>query len=656
MIWQSRPQHLAASEVKSMSVLTPPMSSPASLKRSYADTGLDGRVRDETTPTPSGATQVPVSSQACSRSPSSVDLPMSTSSTAFNTSIAAIPDSATALAEIPNKRPKLTFAENQDKQMERQLKEQQRVEEKTKKEEEKAKKEEEKARRNEEKRVKEAEKEDRKKSKEGQAKAREAEKQRKLEEKQKAEEEKNKKARVCLYTGFERVMCVMLTFLQSQLRLNAFFVPPSIPNGTPSASPTGDISSPLSSRRNSIAEIHATDAPRERARSVSATPRKACPSDYERQFPPFFLQSHTVLAPYSRFSRDEKGLKYARTKIDEGLGQGNGTARSFDAYDLLHLPSKSSQRSDGIYAVKDIFAIHTVKDIMAKIHGSVRNPIDLTESQFSRVTQKPTDLLKNIPMKYLKFDEDYRPPYTGTFTKSLDRRAVSRLCRKPFSRELPNTNYDYDSEAEWEEPGEGEDLNSEGEEEVGEDDEENDMEGFLDDENDALKRGPLLGDLKPTCSGICWESLGNEDYQLANLDVLDPSLCKLDILMGKSLIPVPVPTLTNIENPQLPIDPYSTSYWKPITSITSINTPHLHGMLMEPPRIPLNPINRQNTLLVPSATTAGTKIAGSNTHTSMKPATGPKRLIPSELWQEFKTAVDGNELTKLGLLEVLKKQ
>lgn len=597
-----------------MSVLTPPMSSPTSLKRSYADTGLDGHLRDETTPTPGGTTQQPVSSQACSPSPSSVDLPMSTSSTAFNTSIAAVPDSSAATAESPNKRPKLTFANKKPKQIERQLKDQQKAEEKTKKEEEKAKKEEEKARRNEEKQAKEAEKEDRKKAKEEQTKAREAEKQRKLEEKQKAEEEKNKKAR-------------------SQLRLNAFFVQPPMPNGTPSASPTGDISSPLNSRRSSIAEIHAIEAPRERSRSVSATPRKARPSDYERQFPPFFLQSHTVLAPYSRFSRDEKGLKYAQTKIDEGLGQGTGTARPFNAYDLLHLSSESGQRFPRVRAVKDV---------IAKIHGSVRNPIDLTESQFKRVIQKPTDLLKTIPMKYLKFDEDYRPPYTGTFTKPLDRRAMSRLCRKPFSRELPNTNYDYDSEAEWEEPGEGEDLNSEGEEEVGEDDEENDMEGFLDDENDALKRGPLLGDLEPTCSGICWESLGKEDSKLENLDVLDLSLFKLDILM---------------DNPQLPIDPYSTSYWKPTTSVNSINaSPHVKGALMEPPRIPLNPINRQNTLLGPSAATTGAKIAGSDAHTSMKPSTGPKRLIPSELWEEFKDAVAGNELTKLGLLEVLKKQ
>ena len=74
-----------------------------------------------------------------------------------------------------------------------------------------------------------------------------------------------------------------------------------------------------------------------------------------------------------------------------------------------------------------------------------------------------------------------------------------------------------------------------GEEEVDKDEEENDMKGFLDDENNIIKRRPLLGDLEPTCSGIYWEDLENEKPKLANLDVLDLSNFKLDILMGMTL-------------------------------------------------------------------------------------------------------------------------
>ena len=77
---------------------------------------------------------------------------------------------------------------------------------------------------------------------------------------------------------------------------------------------------------------------------------------------------------------------------------------------------------------------------------------------------------------------------------------------------------------------------------------------------------------------------------------------------------------------------------------------------MEPPRIPLNPVNRQNSLLDPSTAAMGIKTAGSDAMAPMKPPKGTKRLIPSDLFEEFKKAVDGNELTKLGLIELLKKQ
>ena len=77
---------------------------------------------------------------------------------------------------------------------------------------------------------------------------------------------------------------------------------------------------------------------------------------------------------------------------------------------------------------------------------------------------------------------------------------------------------------------------------------------------------------------------------------------------------------------------------------------------MEPPRIPLNPINRQNALLNPSAAAFKTQTASLDANVPMKATKCPKRLIPIELLEEFKQAVDGNEFTKVGLLEVLKKQ
>ena len=317
--------------------------------------------------------------------------------------------------------------------------------------------------------------------------------------------------------------------LQSQLRLNAFFVQPSLSNRAPSGSPVRDGPSPLSSRRSSISEINAMEAEsRQRSRSISSTPRKQRLPDYERSFPPFFVQSHTTLAPSHRFCRDEQGLCHAQEMIDEALqpsqkGSDISTELAFDPYDLLHISQHRRYRC--------LPSVVSVKDIVAEIDGASHNPIDLTESQFQRATKKPLDLLKSIPVKILKFAEDVRPPYIGTYTRLRDAQSISRLARNPFRRELPETNYDYDSEAEWEEPGEGEDLDSEGEEEI-EDEDEADMEGFLDDEETdarAIKRRPILGDLEPTCSGICWEGPQAQGSEKSSIDLV---IFKLDVLLG----------------------------------------------------------------------------------------------------------------------------
>ena len=173
-----------------MSVLTPPMSSPASLKRSYADSGLDDQNNDQITPTPNALLQVAASNQVCPLSPKPANLPIPTSPAASSSCTPAIPDPPAATVETSVKRAKLTFAEKEARQIEKQFKEQQKAEEKAKKEEEK--------------RIKDAEKDERKKAKE-------AESLKKLEEKQKAEEEKNKKARVCHRRGSKSATLVMLT-------------------------------------------------------------------------------------------------------------------------------------------------------------------------------------------------------------------------------------------------------------------------------------------------------------------------------------------------------------------------------------------------------------------------------------------------------------
>ncbi|CAM9632897.1 unnamed protein product, partial [Ectocarpus sp. 13 AM-2016] len=58
-------------------------------------------------------------------------------------------------------------------------------------------------------------------------------------------------------------------------------------------------------------------------------------------------------------------------------------------------------------------------------------------------------------MKLLQFHQDHRPPYWGTWSKS----SSQVTGRRPLGRDTKGTlNYDYDSEEDWEEEAQGEDL------------------------------------------------------------------------------------------------------------------------------------------------------------------------------------------------------
>lgn len=324
----------------------------------------------------------------------------------------------------------------------------------------------------------------------------------------------------------------MLITPKSQLRLNAFFVkPPSTRQGSIEA-PKGGGQSPPNSLRSSTSPTREEAKPRSTA--PSPTPRRTQPPDYERSFPPFFLQSYTVISPLTQFLRDDAGLKYAEMKIDEGLAQDGGDADMFpvvfDPVKVLHIPQKYSN---------NFRQRRSVKELVAEILGSSHFPIDST-SPGSKPLEKARDLLAAIPIKYLEFAEDVRPPYIGTYTKILDTRAFRKLRRNPVTRTLPTVNYNYDSEAEWEELGEGEDLESEGEEEV-EDEDGDDIKEFLDDEEEPgegtrmanSKRGLMDGDLEPVSTGLCWEKLGDPKYSGNDDQGPDHKAFQLEIISGE---------------------------------------------------------------------------------------------------------------------------
>lgn len=268
---------------------------------------------------------------------------------------------------------------------------------------------------------------------------------------------------------------------------------------------------------------------------MSAAPQNTL-DDYERQFPSFFLKSHTVLASSNRFSRDKDSLSYACSRLDAYLNPGDMAAQkeippqpqSGNLADLLQMaPEKRSRR---------VKSQETVKDLVTKIHGTSHNPIDLTAS---KSTQTPFDQLRTLPIKSLKFYEDVRPPYIGTRTQFPSGLTAARLGRKPCRRENSSLDYDYDSEAEWEPLGEGEDLDSEGEDDVEEEDEGDDMKDFVVDEGPAdVKNQPFIEAKEQTSTGVCWEnSIGRSKTAIGEDDPsIDMAQYKLEMIAGRCAI------------------------------------------------------------------------------------------------------------------------
>lgn len=395
-----------------------------------------------------------------------------------------------------------------------------------------------------------------------------------------------------------------------------------------------EISNPYS-RRNSISSLKDHD---QRSRSTSAIPVDGTPviSDYVKSFQPFFLQSHTTLAapncrPYEKsFLSDDDTSSFLDSSTHTG---------GYDTLSIFEGSDASKKRC--------CRTIYQVKDIVARLQRTSVDPIDLTGSGPSIRT--PLDLLHDVPLKCLKFAEDVRPPYIGTYTRCLSPRSSTKLRRRPFTRALPQVNYDYDSEAEWEEPGEGEDLDSEGEEEPeSEDDEE--MNGFVDDgdaDEMSRKRRPVMDDLESSCTGLCWQdSKGSVD---APIDLR------------------PYTVMTIREDHHIPIDPFSIQYWQPAVSDAdavltntgdTVATPS--GAMNPPSRIPLANISPSNARKMPASTLDLSKEnQPANISSQTVKSNAPKvarKMVSADVLEEFKTAVVGSDLTKAGLVEILKKQ
>ncbi|KAF8848179.1 hypothetical protein BDZ45DRAFT_733096 [Acephala macrosclerotiorum] len=560
------------------------------------------------------------------RDPSPVPALVPTASTAPPSSAFA---AMTGPAPPPAKKAKLTFQEKELRRINKEIKDKERAEEKARKDAERQAQAEEKARKEAEKEAekkkREADLEEKRAAKEAEKAAKEEKRKKKEEEKQKADEEKRKKDEAKRKKE------------SSQMKLGNFFAIPQKRRSASVESSRGRSSmspAPQSSIASLLSATAAVPSPSKH------TPSKPKLSTYEKLFPDFFIQNGVSLAPTNRFERNEEASEAIQNTIDSYIlgNRSPGRQRPYDASSLFHISPQVAAAHRGRRRMP-------VREIMTDFYeGKASRPIDLTTDSQNSQIKRTTDLLKEVPMKFLKFQEDVRPPYRGTYT-ARPVNGMTKLARNPIRRDLPDTNYDYDSEAEWIEDEDAEDLKSEGDEEE-ELDEDEDMEGFLDDEGDetsSSKRLVLQGDLEPISTGLCWE-----DRKKRNTNVKMVAY-RMEVILDP-----------NIKS----IDPFSSSYWEPTPST------------MDPPRIPLN--SMKNTSLnfngktakpvksfftttsdalksSPSSLASPSTFAQPRTNSNGKEGK-PKKLLPPEDMEAFKQAIQGNDLSKVGLVEVLKKK
>ena len=427
------------------------------------------------------------------------------------------------------------------------------------------------------------------------------------------------------------------------MRLNAFFAKPKGGDVSPAKAVVESTQNPTASSASLLPDPSGAIT-NPSSHSPQKNIVKNAQSDYERHFLPFNLMPHTILAPKNAFMQDSAKMAAARTRLDNIIAQ-----QDDDIVPVIVQTLKSRLPSSGRRGLKT----SSVVDVIECVNGSSDQPIDLTDKEASN---KPLEMLKQIPMKYIHFGEDVRPPYYGTYTRSYTDAEAVRLARNPLSRLRQDTNYDYDSEAEWDEPEEGEDLDSEGDDDA-EDEPEDDMEGFLDDEEDPqLKRRLISGDLQPISTGLCWQ----DEQGLSRLNDGSGAICtdfrefSMGFLLRKSPKHATLNTrLQSLEPQPHAIDPFSTAYWAPEPSLvvptaTTVTKDTFSNGSMNPPRAPLTQRTMNgllNTLNTPQTTPPGS---------ASKPAKA-KRMIPPEHLPAFKAEVQGKDLTKIGMVEALKK-
>lgn len=278
-------------------------------------------------------------------------------------------------------------------------------------------------------------------------------------------------------------------------------------------------------------------------------------TDYKSTFLNFNLKESCYLL--TRNVLDENQLRESIKLFDESI-----LKKSNEKYDTVESWLRHNEANSNNSGIRRGFKlIKTAEDVVNSINGD-----SLDENEI-------VQLLQELPIKYLQFYENVRPAYCGTYTKQ-DKNSVNIaetgaepvvesgatasydriICKSPFFK-LPNVDYSYDSDVEWnaeddEDGGEIDDLDDEDDDDddgfSGSNDENNsDLDGFVDDENDLISmninKKIMIGKLIPIVKTFNSSSTAIKEI-------------KMDTSMMASMV---------VPNLEFPVDPFK-NYWSSV--------------------------------------------------------------------------------------------
>lgn len=254
---------------------------------------------------------------------------------------------------------------------------------------------------------------------------------------------------------------------------------------------------------------------RKSSNEISKPSTATSKSDYDKNFLPFYTKDSIIIS--NNLILPPNKINSSRQAIDDQISH-----KTNDSL-LDWIKSKHIKRGYNIkFKAVTLLQQMTIKE---------------------KTDQELQILLSSIPQKYIKFYENVRPPFIGTYSKDL-----ILPVSKPFTTEGTGYNYDYDSDLEWvneEEDGDGVDIdNLESGEEDEDDDEDEDegsegeFDGFLDAEdpnNTNPSKKKIIGPLIPVVHlRIQIDQLEKDDQEYFHCTSAQPILETLSLPIDPS--------------------------------------------------------------------------------------------------------------------------